>query len=65
MALEVSDVIIDKRYNSAFKATKLQNYLDGTGIEHLNIIGVTINVVVKVAFKLGDQAAVVEQESFS
>lgn len=57
------EVIIDKTYNSAFKETELQAYLDEQGIEQLIIMGMStdfcIDTTIKVAYELGYQLAVI------
>ncbi|WP_373774480.1 cysteine hydrolase family protein [Streptococcus ferus] len=57
------EVIIDKTYNSAFKETELQAYLDEQGIEQLIIMGMSTNfcidTTIKVAYELGYQLAVI------
>lgn len=40
---EVGEKIFDKHYNSAFKETHLQTYLDSQAIEQLIIIGMVTN----------------------
>ena len=58
------EVIIDKTYNSAFKETELQAYLDEQGIEQLIIMGMSTNfcidTTIKVAYELGYQLAVIQ-----
>ena len=60
----VGEKIFDKRYNSAFKDTDLQAYLEEQGIERLIIMGMSTNfcidTTIKVAFELGYTLAVVE-----
>ena len=56
--------VIDKRYNSAFKETGLQAYLEQQGIDQLFVMGMLTNycvdTTVKVAFELGYKIAVLE-----
>lgn len=62
IAPEVDEKIFDKHYNSAFKETHLQTYLDSQAIERLIIIGMATNycidTTVKVAFELGYQVTI-------
>ncbi|WP_373760252.1 cysteine hydrolase family protein [Streptococcus ferus] len=57
------EVIIDKTYNSAFKETELQAYLDEQGIDQLIIMGMSTNfcidTTIKVSYELGYQQAVI------
>ncbi|WP_373808957.1 cysteine hydrolase family protein [Streptococcus ferus] len=57
------EVIIDKTYNSAFKETELQAYLDEQEVEQLIIMGMStdfcIDTTIKVAYELGYQLAVI------
>lgn len=58
------DMIFDKHYNSAFKDTGLQAYLDKQGIDRLILMGMATNfcvdTTIKVAFELGYQLAVIK-----
>lgn len=62
IAPEVDEKIFDKHYNSAFKETHLQTYLDSQAFSHLVIIGMAtdycIDTTVKVAFELGYQVTI-------
>ena len=64
IAPEVDEKIFDKHYNSAFKETHLQPYLDSQAIERLIIIGMATNycidTTVKVAFEFGYNLAVIK-----
>jgi len=64
IAPEADEKIFDKHYNSAFKETHLQTYLDSQAIERLIIIGMATNycidTTVKVAFEFGYNLAVVK-----
>lgn len=57
--------IVDKHFNSAFKGTDLQAYLEKQGIEKLIIMGMATNfcvdTTIKVAFELGYQLAVIKE----
>lgn len=64
IAPQTGDKVFDKHFNSAFKDTNLQAYLDGKGIGRLILVGMSTNycidTTVKVAFELGYEVAVVE-----
>lgn len=62
VAPQADEVIIDKAYNSAFKETALQAYLERKGVERLFIVGMAtdycIDTTIKVAFELGYEVCV-------
>lgn len=62
-----SEKIVDKFYNSAFKATGLAAYLNQKGIDNLVMIGMLTNncmdTTVRVAFELGYEVSVIEHGS--
>ena len=64
IAPEDGEKIFDKHYNSAFKGTHLQAYLDSQAIERLIIIGMATNycidTTIKVAFELGYNVTVIK-----
>ena len=64
VAPQAGEKIFDKHYNSAFKETGLQAYLDSQEIEHVIMMGVATNycvdTTVKVAFELGYHVSVIE-----
>ena len=64
IAPEDGEKIFDKHYNSAFKETHLQAYLDSQAIERLIIIGMATNycidTTIKVAFELGYNVTVIK-----
>ena len=64
IAPEDDEKIFDKHYNSVFKGTHLQAYLDSQAIERLIIIGMATNycidTIIKVAFELGYNVTVIK-----
>ncbi|MGT2959841.1 cysteine hydrolase family protein [Streptococcus caballi] len=64
VAPQAGEKIFDKHYNSAFKETGLQAYLDSQEIEHVIMMGMATNycvdTTVKVAFELGYHVSVIE-----
>ena len=64
IAPEAGEKIFDKHYNSAFKETHLQTYLDSQSIDRLIIIGMATNycidTTVKVAFEFGYNLVVIK-----
>lgn len=64
IAPEAGEKIFDKHYNSAFKETQLQTYLDSQSIDRLLIIGMATNycidTTVKVAFEFGYNLVVIK-----
>lgn len=64
VATQAGEKIFDKHYNSAFKETGLQAYLDSQEIEHVIMMGMATNycvdTTVKVAFELGYHVSVIE-----
>lgn len=64
VAPQAGEKIFDKPYNSAFKETGLQAYLDSQEIEHVIMMGMATNycvdTTVKVAFELGYHVSVIE-----
>ncbi len=60
-----NETVIRKNYNSAFKGTRLKEYLDGKGITQLIVTGMQteycIDSTCKVAFELGFEVIIPEK----